>query len=115
MAGMVWRGGNRARPAVGVVVRRRVVERLREGVRVVEVAARFGISERTVQRIGGEDALVRRRGGHSGFRLSYVERVQIQMRCEAGESVRGIARAIERSASTVWRELARNGGRERYR
>jgi len=100
---------------VGVVVRRRVVERLREGVRVVEVAARFGISERTVQRIGVEDALVRRRGGHSGFRLSYVERVQIQMRCEAGESVRGIARAIERSASTVWRELARNGGRERYR
>jgi transposase, IS30 family len=115
MAGMVWRGGNRSRPAVGVVVRRRVAARLREGVSVREVAARFGISDRTVERIRDEDALVRRRGTYSGFRLSYVERVQIQMRCEAGESIRGIARAIERSASTVWRELARNGGRERYR
>jgi IS30 family transposase len=44
-----------------------------------------------------------------------VERVQIQMRCETGESIRRIARAIERSGSTVWRELARNGGREGYR
>jgi transposase, IS30 family len=88
---------------------------LREGVSVGEVAARFGISDRTVRRVRDEDALVGRRRGHSGFRLSYVERVQIQMRCEAGESVRRIARAVERSVSTVSRELARNGGRERYR
>lgn len=115
MAGMVWRAGSRARPAVGVVVRGRVAVRLREGVSVGEVAARFGVSDRTVRRIRDEDALVRGRGGCSGFRLSYVERVQIQMRCEAGESVRGIARGVERPASTVWRELARNGGRERYR
>ena len=101
MAGMVWRAGSRARPAVGVVVRGRVVVRLREGVSVGEVAARFGISDRTVRRIRDEDALVRGRGGCSGFRLSYVERVQIQMRCEAGESVRGIARGVERPASTV--------------
>lgn len=109
------RGGNRLRPVVGVVVRRRVAARLREGVSVAEVAARFGISVRTAYRIRDEDALVRRRGAHSGFRLSYVERVQIQMRCETGESIRRIARAIERSGSTVWRELARNGGREGYR
>lgn len=99
---------------MGVVVRRRVAERLREGVRVVEVAARFGISERTVLRIRDEDALARARVGLSGFRLSFLERVQIQMRCEAGESIRRIARALERCASTVSREVARNGGRERY-
>jgi transposase, IS30 family len=52
--------------------------------------------------------------GRSGFRLSFLERVQIQMRCGAGESIRQIARALERCASTVSREVARNGGRERY-
>ena len=79
------------------------------------VAARFGVSERTVHRIRDHDALVRRRGSHSGFRLRFEERVEIQLRCEAGQSVRRIAGAIGRSASTVCRELARNGGRERYR
>jgi IS30 family transposase len=73
------------------------------------------VSERTVQRIGDHDALVRRRRSHSGFRLTFEERVEIQVRCEAGQSVRGIAGAIGRSASTVCREVARNGGRERYR
>jgi transposase, IS30 family len=82
---------------------------------LVEVAARFGVSERTVQRIRDRDALVRRRGSHSGFRLTYEERVEIQVRCEDGQSVRRIAEAVGRSASTVCRELARNGGRERYR
>ena len=88
---------------------------LRGGVRVVEVAARFGVSERTVYRVRDEDALVRRRRSHSGFRLTYEERVQIQVRCEDGQSVRRIAGAVGRSASTVCRELGRNGGREGYR
>jgi transposase, IS30 family len=88
---------------------------LRGGVRVVEIVARFGVSERSVYRIRDHDALVRRRRSHSGFRLTYEERVEIQMRCEAGQSVRRIAGALGRSASTVCRELARNGGRERYR
>ena len=47
--------------------------------------------------------------------MSYEERLEIQVRCEGGQSVRRIACAIGRSASTVCRELARNGGRERYR
>jgi IS30 family transposase len=100
---------------VPAVVRSQVAARLREGVRSAEVAERFGISQRTVERIGNEDALVRRRRSHSAFRVSYAERVQIEVRCEAGQSVRQIASAIGRSASTVCRELARNGGRERYR
>ena len=47
--------------------------------------------------------------------MSYEERVEIEVRCEGGQSVRRIAGAIGRSASTVCRELARNGGRGRYR
>jgi transposase, IS30 family len=107
------RGG---RPAVlGVVERQRAAEELRRGAGVAVVAARFGVSERTVDRIRAHDALVRRRCSHSGFRLRFEERVEIQVRCEEGQSVRKIAGAIGRSASTVCRELGRNGGRERYR
>jgi transposase, IS30 family len=104
-------GGNRLRPVVGVVVRRRVAVRLREGVRVEEVAERFGISKSTVLRIGSADALARRRAAHSGFRVSFEERVQIEVRLGHGEGVRAIARAIGRSPSTVCREIARNGER----
>ena len=115
MAGNCWRGGSWARPAVPLEVRRQVLVRVRDGVRVVEVAREFGVSKNTVNRIRAEDVVVHRRGGHSAFRVSYLERVQIEVRCEQGQSVRQIARAIGRPASTVCRELTRNGGRERYR
>ncbi len=108
--------GGRKRPReLGEVERQRVADALRVGAGVAVVAARFGVSERTVDRIRVHDALVRRRRAHSGFRLTYEERVEIQMRCEDGQSVRRIATAIGRSGSTVCRELGRNGGRQRYR
>ena len=47
--------------------------------------------------------------------LSLVEREEISRGVAAGESVRSIAVTVGRSASTVSRELARNGGRGRYR
>ncbi|HEY1566674.1 MAG TPA: IS30 family transposase [Solirubrobacteraceae bacterium] len=116
MASRSWGQGGRKRPKeLCGVERRRAADELRAGAGVAGVAARFGVSERTVHRIRDHDALVRRRWSHSGFRLRYEERVEIQMRCEEGQSVRRIAGAIGRSASTVCRELARNGGRERYR
>ncbi len=97
------------------VERERVLERLRAGDRVPEIVAAFGVSRMTVYRIRDHAALRGRRGSHSGFRLSFEERVQIGVRLELGESVRQIARVLGRSPSTVSRELARNGGRERYR
>lgn len=44
----------------------------------------------------------------SGRFLSQVERIKIYGGIERGDSIRGIARAIERAPSTVWRELRRN-------
>lgn len=46
--------------------------------------------------------------------LTLRERTEISRRISANESIRAIASALGRSPSTVSREVARNGGRERY-
>ena len=51
----------------------------------------------------------------SPLRLSLAEREEISRGLAAGESVRVIARTVGRAPSTVCREVAANGGRERYR
>ena len=101
------------RPLSGAT--RRQIERLvREGVPVGVVAARVGCSRRSVLR-------VRRSGGSwldagRGERwLSRQEREEISRGVRAGESLRRIAVRLGRSASTVSREVARNGGRRGYR
>ena len=47
--------------------------------------------------------------------LTYGSRCQIYALKKSGLSIRGVARALEISASTVSRELRRNGGRRGYR
>jgi IS30 family transposase len=47
--------------------------------------------------------------------LSHAEREEISRGIAAGESLREVARRLGRSASTVSREVARNGGAKRYR
>ena len=95
--------------------RDRVLERLGAGDPVLEIAAAFDVGKMTVYRIRDHAALVARRVSHSGWRLSYEERAQITARLELEQGVREIARALGRSPSTISREIARNGGRERYR
>jgi len=51
----------------------------------------------------------------SPLRLSLAEREEISRGAASGESLRAIARRIGRAPSTVSREIARNGGRRRYR
>lgn len=46
--------------------------------------------------------------------LGIAEREEILVRVRAGESVSAIARRLERSTSTVSREVGANGGREGY-
>ena len=54
-------------------------------------------------------------GEWSPRRLSFVEREEISRAIAAGSSMRHIARCLGRSASTVSREVAANGGRVGYR
>jgi IS30 family transposase len=49
------------------------------------------------------------------WHLSLEEREEISRGMAAGESLRSIAARLGRSASTVSREVARNGGRSKYR
>ncbi len=50
-----------------------------------------------------------------GVRLSLEEREEIALGIASGRSLTGIARGVGRPVSTVAREVARNGGRGRYR
>src|SRR5688500_17097879 len=47
--------------------------------------------------------------------LSLVEREEISRGIAAGYTFRAIARGLNRAASTVSQEVARHGGRQRYR
>jgi DNA-binding CsgD family transcriptional regulator len=61
---------------------------------------------------GGVRPRVRRR---SERHLSFDEREEISRGVAAGDSLRSIGVRLGRAPSTVSRELARNGGRSRYR
>lgn len=72
------------------------------------VGAIFGVLQRT----GGIRAAQRRRAPRV---LSLVEREEISRSIAAGDSVRSIARRLDRAPSTVSQEVSRHGGRELYR
>jgi transposase, IS30 family len=97
------------------VERRVAVERFWAGGSPGEVVAEFGVSHSTACVIRDEAALMRRRVGCSGRRLSFEERERISRGIATGESGREIARALGRCPSTVSREINACGGRERYR
>ena len=80
--------------------------RLRAGHAAKPTARALGL------RCGGIRPGPRRRG--SG-RLSFAEREEISRGLAAGDSLRRIAARLGRSASTVSREVAGNGGPRRYR
>jgi IS30 family transposase len=66
----------------------------------------------TLRERGGVAPPERRRARRA---LQIAEREEISRGIAAGESVRRIARRLARAPSTVAREVARNGGRLRYR
>ncbi len=87
-----------------------------QGLPLRAVGRRIGRSGATVHsvvaRSGGVRPSVRRR---RAGQLSTAEREEISRGVAGRESVRAIARRLGRSPSTITRELARNGGRRRYR
>jgi IS30 family transposase len=90
--------------------------RMRAGHAAKPMARQLGLSTGTVRpylvRCGGIRPDPRRR---SPGRLSFVEREEISRGLAAGASLRAIAAGLGRSASTVSREVAAHGGRDRYR
>ena len=91
-------------------------ERWQKGESLNAIARHFGRAHTSVRHIllrtGGIQPPARRR---SRLALGLSEREEISRGLAAGHSIRSIACALGRSASTVSRELKRNGGREGYR
>ncbi|GAB2823794.1 IS30-like element ISCfr4 family transposase [Actinocorallia aurea] len=90
--------------------------RWREGASLRLIAREFGVGFQHVQRFlrqtGGIKVAAPRR---SPRHLASAEREEISRGLAAGLSARAIAGLLGRNASTVSREIRRNGGREAYR
>jgi IS30 family transposase len=79
-------------------------------------AAAVGTTIKTVGRLMWATGGLPPRGrDRSALRLSVAEREEISRALLAGTSLRAIARGLGRAPSTISREVARNGGRRRYR
>ena len=90
--------------------------RLRAGHAAKPAARALGLSPSTVRsyllRCGGIRPDPRRR---SPGRLGFAEREEISRGLAAGRSLRAIAAGLGRAPSTISREVAAHGGRDRYR
>ena len=80
------------------------------------IAGLFGRGHSSVQRIFSDAGGIRpRQRNRSGLALRLSEREEISRGVVAGHSIRSIAESLGRAASTVSREIKRNGGRRDYR
>ena len=91
-------------------------DRWQKGESLNSIARHFGRGHSSIQKVisrtGGIRPVPRRR---SRLALTLAEREEISRGLAAGHSLRAIASVLERSPSTVSRELKRNGGPRRYR
>jgi IS30 family transposase len=96
---------------------RKTIWDMREaGVPVKRIAKHLDRQNSSLRRFiadhGGSRPTARER---SKLRLSLAEREEISRGLAAGLSIRGIASGLERSPSTICREVNANGGRRKYR
>ena len=91
-------------------------ERWRRGEQMKSIGREFGKPSSSIfkhiRSTGGFTPVERRRGR---LGLSLAEREEISRGLVAEQSIRAIARQLKRAASTISREVARNGGLRRYR
>ena len=91
-------------------------DRWQKGESLNEIGRHFGRSHTSIQNIlaqtGGIRPLARKRSSRS---LSLFEREEISRGLVAGRSIRSIASQLDRSPSTVSREISRNNGQRKYR
>lgn len=106
----------RTRIYYSVEQRKEIWDRWKRGESVNEIGRAFDRFHSSAWRIlseaGGIRPVERRR---SRLALTLAEREEISRGLVAGLSVRSIAGSLGRAASTVSREINRNGGRRRYR
>jgi len=94
----------------------KIFERWFEGESQNSIARSFGRSHSSIQKVLSRTGGLRpRRRKRSRLALTLAEREEISRGIVAGGSIRSIAAKLGRAASTVSRELQRNGGRRRYR
>ena len=108
-------GGREPGGSLTAAERADLLARIRDGQTFEGAAAAVGCSSKSVQRLlvrtGGVKPRIKPR---ARLRLSLGEREEISRGLMAAESLRMIAARLGRSASTVSRDVAANGGR-RYR
>ena len=94
----------------------RIAELWAEGAPAWVMREEAGVSRHAVLRqIRRLQRRPKREPTRSPMRLSLAEREEISRGLAAGEALRSIAGRLERTPSTVTREVERNGGRRRYR
>lgn len=107
---------NRIQRGLNITQRTELWERWRQGEAASAIARALGSSPTSigyiVHRRGGFSPPVRQRAKYS---LSLVEREEISRALARGDSYRHIGRQLDRAASTISREVQRNGGRGVYR
>lgn len=91
-----------------------LVRLARQGVDYRQVAERVSCALSTVYALVGP-AIFQREDRRSLLHLSLSDREEIRAGVERGASFRAIARLLNRSVSTISREIERNGGRDAYR
>jgi hypothetical protein len=106
----------RARRVYSAAERRELWERWQQGESISEIGRALdrapGTILTTLKEFGGIAPPERHR---SRVALTLSEREEISRGIAAGKSGRGIARRMGRSPATICREIARHGGRARYR
>jgi IS30 family transposase len=94
----------------------RIAELWAEGAPAWVMREEAGVSRHAVLRqIRRLQRRPKREPTRSPMRLSLAEREEISRGLAGGESLRSIAARLERTPSTVTREVKRNGGQRRYR
>ncbi len=91
-------------------------ERWKQGATLHQIAKLFDRAHTSVRGVLGETGGIRppeRR--RSAMALTLAEREEISRAVVSGKSVRSIASQLGRAASTISRELTRNGGQDSYR
>lgn len=106
----------RGRPGLSVLQKVEMWRRWKKGESHSDIGRALGKQAASIHGMirihGGIAPLLRKRSNRS---LSWEEREEISRGVAAGISMRAIALAIGRAASTVSREIARNGGVKKYR